>query len=338
MAQRLEFWFEFASTYSYPAAERVRRLLESGAAEIVYRPFMLGPIFKKQGLSDSPFNLNADKGRHMWRDLERRCGRLGIPFERPDVFPQNGLLGARVCMALGSHALLPRFVCDLYRENFVHGHDISDAAVVGSVLEGLGLPAAELLARASETQTRDALRALGSEAAERGIFGAPSFVADCELFWGEDRLQDALCMVDVPTSVEGLRIRPAAPADTDAIVELWRGAGLLAPHNDPLSDIATKRAQQPESFLVAERRAELVGVCMGGHDGHRGWLNYLAVEGGQRRAGVGRALVDAVEARLRAAGCPKVNLQVRADNALVAGFYEQLGYAVEERLNMGKRL
>src|SRR5271170_482556 len=94
----LDFWFDFASTYSYPSAMRIGALAAEAGVRVNFRPFLLGPIFKAQGWTTSPFNLYSDKGRHMWRDLERICADLGLPFHRPDPFPQNSLLAARVAL------------------------------------------------------------------------------------------------------------------------------------------------------------------------------------------------------------------------------------------------
>ena len=95
-----EFWYEFASTYSYPAALRVAALADERGVSLVWRPFLLGPIFFAQGWRDSPFNVYPAKGRYMWRDLERTCGAMGVPLKRPDPFPQPSLLAARVALAL----------------------------------------------------------------------------------------------------------------------------------------------------------------------------------------------------------------------------------------------
>jgi len=94
----LDFWFDFASTYSYPAAMRIASLAETSGITVRWRPFMLGPIFKTQGWATSPFNLYPAKGRNMWRDLERVCAALDLPFTRPDPFPQNSLLAARAAL------------------------------------------------------------------------------------------------------------------------------------------------------------------------------------------------------------------------------------------------
>jgi ribosomal protein S18 acetylase RimI-like enzyme len=135
-----------------------------------------------------------------------------------------------------------------------------------------------------------------------------------------------------------MHVREFADADEDAVVELWRRCGLTRPWNDPHKDIARKRRVQRELFLVAEREGAIIGSVMGGYDGHRGWVNYLAVDPARRRAGLGRTLMDEVEARLRALGCPKLNLQVREDNADALGFYARLGFERDAAVSLGKRL
>jgi ribosomal protein S18 acetylase RimI-like enzyme len=133
-------------------------------------------------------------------------------------------------------------------------------------------------------------------------------------------------------------IRPFSSADTEAVVALWRACGLTRPQNDPHKDIARKLKVNPEWFLVAERAGEVVGTVMAGYEGHRGWINYLGVAPALQRGGLGRRLMDEAEARLRAAGCPKINLQVRPDNRVAIAFYERIGFAVEGAVSLGKRL
>jgi 2-hydroxychromene-2-carboxylate isomerase len=186
----VEFWFEFASTYSYPAASRLEAL--AAGVEVRWRPFLLGPIFREQGWNDSPFNLQPAKGRYMWRDLERVCEAHGLSFRRPTVFPRNGLLAARVATAALDERWLPEFVRRIYGENFAEDRDISLPEVVGSVLEALGQRTDAWLARAAASETKQRLRDSTEEAGRLGIFGAPSIVVDGELFWGNDRLEEAL--------------------------------------------------------------------------------------------------------------------------------------------------
>ena len=135
-----------------------------------------------------------------------------------------------------------------------------------------------------------------------------------------------------------MKIRPYNEADEEAVIALWRACDLVRPWNDPRKDIARKLRVNREWFLVAEEEGRIVGGVMAGYEGHRGWINYLAVEPGRRQGGRGRALMDEAERLLRAAGCPKINLQVRAGNAEVIAFYRRLGFAVDDVVSLGKRL
>src|SRR5262245_47796194 len=110
----MEFWFEFASTYSYPAAMRVETLAGAACVSIEWRPFLLGPIFGQQGWNTSPFNIYPAKGKYMWRDLERICEELELPFKKPSVFPRNGLFPARIACAVADQPWLPQFVRAVY--------------------------------------------------------------------------------------------------------------------------------------------------------------------------------------------------------------------------------
>jgi ribosomal protein S18 acetylase RimI-like enzyme len=135
-----------------------------------------------------------------------------------------------------------------------------------------------------------------------------------------------------------MEIRPFDARDTDAVVHLWDACELTRPWNDPRKDITRKVAVDDGLFLVGEVDDTIVASVMAGYDGHRGWVNYLAVAPDRRGRGLGRALMDDAERRLAAVGCPKVNLQVRDTNADVLAFYERLGYAVDAAVSMGKRL
>ena len=136
-----------------------------------------------------------------------------------------------------------------------------------------------------------------------------------------------------------MTIRAYRPDDESAVIELWRECALVRSQNDPNKDIARKLRVNPEWFLVAETSAgQIVGTVMAGYEGHRGWINYLAVAPAARRQGLGRALMNEAEKQLRAAGCPKINLQVRPDNRDVIAFYESVGFAVEGAISLGRRL
>lgn len=134
-------------------------------------------------------------------------------------------------------------------------------------------------------------------------------------------------------------IRPYQDSDRDAVVDLWREVFPDNPaHNNPAADIERKLRVQRELFLVAALGSAIIGTVMAGYDGHRGWVSYVAVHPRHRRTGVGTALMRRAEAALAEMGCPKLNLQVRAENPPVVEFYQSLGYDVEARISMGKRL
>ena len=133
-------------------------------------------------------------------------------------------------------------------------------------------------------------------------------------------------------------LRPYRPSDHDALVSLWARCGLLRPWNDPSRDIQRKLAHDPGGLLVLEADDRLAGAVMAGYDGHRGWVNYLAVDPAYQGQGLGRLLMCEVERRLLAAGCPKVNLQVRTSNEHAVAFYRHLGYDIDDTVSLGKRL
>ena len=189
----LDFWYEFASTYSYPAAARIRGLAETAGVTVRFRPFLLGPIFKAQGWDTSPFNIYEATGRYMWRDLERLTEKLGLPFRRPDPFPQNSLLAARLALFGLAHGWGEDFTLAVYRAEFGGGERIDDPATLAAILEKLGVDAQAALAAAQRDSIKSQLRAQTEEAQRLGIFGAPAFVTGGgELFWGNDRLEQAL--------------------------------------------------------------------------------------------------------------------------------------------------
>jgi len=135
-----------------------------------------------------------------------------------------------------------------------------------------------------------------------------------------------------------MRIRPVRAGDEEALVTLWHRCALVRPPNDPHADFRRKLAVRPDLFLVGELDASIVASVMAGYEGHRGWLNYLAVDPSRRRQGLGRAIVSEAERRLMSLGCPKVNLQIRTSNQEVVEFYRRIGYSVDEVISMGKRL
>jgi len=189
----LEMWFDFASTYSYVAAMRVERQAADLGVQVVWRPFLLGPLFEAQlGIKDSPFNVHPVRGRYMWRDLERLCQKHRLEWRRPSVFPRSGLLAARVACGAIREAWLPAFCRAIFRANFAEDADIAEPAVVRGALDALGLTSDGWLEAASSPAAKQALRDRTAQAASAGMFGAPHFVVGGELFFGQDRLEDAL--------------------------------------------------------------------------------------------------------------------------------------------------
>jgi 2-hydroxychromene-2-carboxylate isomerase len=189
----LDFWFEFASTYSYPAAVRIGPLAQARGVTVRWRPFLLGPLFKANGWDTSPFNIYPSKGRYMWRDVERICSALGLPFGEPPDFPQSSLLAARVAL-VGLDANWGEAFCRaVYHAEFGDRRNIGQQSVIADLLTTLEQKPDEIFGRALSEDNKARLRAQTEEAALKGIFGAPSFMAaDGELFWGNDRLEAAL--------------------------------------------------------------------------------------------------------------------------------------------------
>ena len=189
---KLQFWFEFASTYSYPCAMRIEDAARGAGVALEWRPFLLGPIFVAQGWNDSPFNVYPAKGRYMWRDLERVCKQHAIALQRPTTFPRNGLLAARVAQIACDEGWGPDFVRAVYTANFAEDREIGEAPVIAEIVATLEHDADDVLAHALAPENKERLKSTARRRAALGMFGAPSFVVGDELFWGNDRLEDAL--------------------------------------------------------------------------------------------------------------------------------------------------
>jgi 2-hydroxychromene-2-carboxylate isomerase len=185
-------WYEFASTYSYLSAMRVEAAAASAGVSVEWKPFLLGPIFHAQGWDNSPFNLYPAKGRYMVRDIERLAGERGLRFALPKPFPQNSLLAARVALVGAEEGWIAPFTRAVFAAEFADGAQIADKAMLASLLDGLRLDSKRILSRIEQPEIKDRLKQQTAEAQQLGIFGAPSFVCDGELFWGDDRLEQAL--------------------------------------------------------------------------------------------------------------------------------------------------
>src|SRR5262245_38306113 len=177
----MEFWYEFGSTYSYPAVMRIEKLAGEAGVGVRWRPFLLGPIFQTLGWNDSAFNIFAAKGRDMLRDLARVCKAEGLPLKLPPAkFPQNGLKAARLALAGMSEGWTPSFTRAVFAANYAEQKDISEEATLRPILAALGVDAHAAFSAANTPENKDALRRQ-TEAASRGLFGAPSFTIGDEL-------------------------------------------------------------------------------------------------------------------------------------------------------------
>lgn len=191
--KRLEFWYDFASTYSYLSAVRIEELAAAAGVDVAWRPFLLGPIFRAQGWETSPFKIYPAKGRYMIRDVERVAATRGRVIHMPMVLPANSVKAARIALAGVGEGWIAPFTRALFEAEFEAGRDIADDAVLADVCGSLGLDFARLSSRIVQVEIKSALKLQTDRATALGIFGAPSFVTpDRELFWGDDRLEDAV--------------------------------------------------------------------------------------------------------------------------------------------------
>ena len=198
MAQpAVDFWYEFASTYSYLAAERIEGAARVAGVTVRWRPFLLGPIFAAQGWATSPFNLYPTKGANMWRDMQRQAAKYLLLWNKPSVLPRNSLHAARVALVGAEDGWIANFSRAVFRANFVEDRDIGDPTVVADIVQRLGLAPA-VIERANAPENKARLKTQTEEAISRGIYGAPAFTVGDELFWGHDRLDQALEWAKAP--------------------------------------------------------------------------------------------------------------------------------------------
>jgi 2-hydroxychromene-2-carboxylate isomerase len=188
----MEFWFEFGSNYSYPSVMRVEGEAHRRGVRIVWKPFLLGPILRAMGFENSPFVLQKEKGAYVWQDMARQCRKYRLKWTKPTTFPRIGVLPVRVALLGAEQPWIGQFCGRVMELNFVHDQDINQPGQIAPILTELGLPAAELLNEAQSDATKARLRQQTGEARAKGIFGAPTFFVGREMFWGNDRLDDAL--------------------------------------------------------------------------------------------------------------------------------------------------
>lgn len=185
----IEFWFDFASNYSYLSVMRMRQLAPNG---VTWRPFLLGPIFKDAGWNNSPFVLQKDKGAYVWQDMPRQCAKYGLPWRQPSEFPRNSLLAARVGILCEERPWMTDFSERVMVANFAEDRDIASTECIAEILSTLGQDASTILRAAQADDNKARLRARTERAKALHIFGAPTFMVGDAMFWGNDRMEDAI--------------------------------------------------------------------------------------------------------------------------------------------------
>lgn len=187
----MEFWFDFGSNYSYLSAMRIEELAHRQGERVQWKPMLLGPIFKSLGWESSPFVLQKEKGAYVWTDMARQCAKHGLAWRKPSVFPRASVLPARLALCAGDEPWVGAFCRDIFTRNFVFDQDIDSVQHVSEALEALGLSASMWIERAVAVSNKDKLRSETERARALGVFGAPTFFVGQEMFWGNDRLEDA---------------------------------------------------------------------------------------------------------------------------------------------------
>jgi 2-hydroxychromene-2-carboxylate isomerase len=188
----IEFWFEFGSNYSYLSVMRIEAAAAEHGVTVHWKPFLLGPVFRSLGWSTSPFVLQKAKGDYVWTDMARQCRKHGLPWQRPTEFPRSSLLPARVALIGADQPWMGAYCRRIMSLSFAEDRAIDDSQLVAEVLNQLHLPAQVILDQAQSDGNKLKLRQQTEAAQAKGIFGAPTFFVGDEMFWGDDRLDDAL--------------------------------------------------------------------------------------------------------------------------------------------------
>ena len=189
---RLAFWFDFASPYSYLAAMRIEGAAQRAGLAVDYKPMLLGPVFKSLGAPLLPLFTNPQKGEYTWKDLERQAAKFGLPWIRPSQFPRNGMLAERIMAGHPGARWTGAFCRAVFHRSWGLDQDIGSEPVIADALREVGIDPVPAIARAGEDASKLALRQQTEQAVALGIFGAPTMIARGELFWGNDRLEDAI--------------------------------------------------------------------------------------------------------------------------------------------------
>lgn len=188
----IDFWFDCASNYSYISIMRIEQLAKENQLSIRWQPFILGPIFQSFGWNNSPFVLQKQKGRYMWQDMIRECKKYGLPWQKPTVFPRHSVLAMRIAVLGRNEPWIGDYCRAVATANFVDDQDISSPALLDALLRELSLPSEQIMTDAISDENKQAFREQVVTAQSKQIFGAPTFFVGDEMFWGNDRLDDAI--------------------------------------------------------------------------------------------------------------------------------------------------
>ncbi len=191
-APTLDFWFDFGSNYSYLSAMRIEQAAAAHGVALRWQPFLLGPVFRALGWETSPFVLQKEKGDYVWKDMVRQCRKYGLPWQRPSSFPRAAVLPLRIALAGAGQPWIGEFCRRTMRLNFAEDRDIDAPETMAALLAEMDLPAHRVIDEALSDANKLRLRRQTETAMEKGIFGAPTFFVGDEMFWGNDRLDDAL--------------------------------------------------------------------------------------------------------------------------------------------------
>ena len=209
--KRMTFWFEYASTYTYLTVSRIDALAQAQGVVVDWRPFLLGAMLKDRGMVEGPFTGQPSKLRYMWRDLERRAAHHGLPYRKPSVYPPNTLLTARIGTLAAMQGWCEDFTREVFRLHWTEDVAIGSDDNLRRALTALGRDAEEVMMAAQSEGNKQLLRAATDAADALGIFGSPTFTIGEELFWGDDRLEDAIAFA-VAAEAARAAARPQAAA------------------------------------------------------------------------------------------------------------------------------
>ncbi|WP_224041885.1 2-hydroxychromene-2-carboxylate isomerase [Paraburkholderia unamae] len=188
----LDFWFDLSSNYSYLSVMRIEALAARAGVAVRWRPFMLGPILEALGWEGPPFVVQKEKGAYVWQDMRRQCRKYGLPWRQPSEFPRRAVLATRIAMLAADEPWLPAWCRAVMARNYGDDREVDSPEAAGQMLAALNLPAQLIIEAAGSDANRLRVRERTQAARELGIFGAPTFFVGEEMFWGNDRLEDAI--------------------------------------------------------------------------------------------------------------------------------------------------